>query len=97
MAKFLKWLSFGYEAFLAIPIVGGTFILAYGWIPLGVAFILHLITLILAVKENLGKAGSILGLITSVIGLIPVVGWIMHVATAITLLISNIIDIMKRN
>lgn len=97
MAKSLKWISFGYETFLAIPIIGGAFILGYGWIPLGISFILHLVTLVLSVKNQLGKAGSILGLITSGIGIIPVVGWLMHVATAITLLVSSIMDGKRSN
>lgn len=96
LTKSLKWFSFGYETFLAIPFVGGMIILAYEWIPLGIALILHLVTLIFSIKTRHGKIGSILGIITSIIGLVPFVGWVMHVATAITLLVSSIIDLVKQ-
>jgi hypothetical protein len=87
-SKTLKWVSGGIECFLAIPFLGGFVILSMLWIPLGVMFVLHLITLIFCSNENEGKAGSILGIITSVVGWFPILGWIMHLATAITLMVS---------
>jgi hypothetical protein len=91
----LKWLSFAYEGFLGIPIIGGAFILGFGWAPLGIAFILHLVTLIFSIRQGVGKVGSILGLVTSAIGFIPVLGMIMHIITALVLLVSAIMNNKK--
>lgn len=90
LSKASKWVTFGYEAFLGIPILGGAFILLHGWTPLLIAFILHLIALIFSIRANTSKTGNILGLITSVLGVIPVLGFIMHIGTAFVLLISAI-------
>lgn len=88
MAIILKWITGIFEALLGVPFLGGAFILSMGWTPLFFMFILHLITLIFAHKEGYAKGGSILGLVTSFIGVIPVVGMIMHIITAIVLLID---------
>ncbi|WP_226584908.1 hypothetical protein [Halobacillus litoralis] len=88
ISTLLKWVTGGCEAFLAIPIAGGIFIFSSGWNALMFMFIFHLITLVVSVKENRSYIGSILGLITSVVGWIPLVGWIMHTITAIVLLID---------
>lgn len=84
----LKWVSGGLEAFLAIPFVGGTFVVGLLWTPLIAMLALHIVTLVFSSRENENKHGSILGIITSAIGWIPIVGWIMHVITAIFLLID---------
>lgn len=88
ISTILKWLTGGCEAFLAIPIAGGLFIFSSGWSALLFMFIFHLITLILSIKDKRTYAGSVLGLITSAIGAIPIIGWIMHTITAIILLID---------
>ena len=82
--KVLRWISFSLEALLAIPVLGGAIILGLVWTPLVLMFILHLVTLILSPK----KAGSIVGLIASVLGWIPILGWALHLAAAITLLVQ---------
>ncbi|WP_281202500.1 hypothetical protein [Cytobacillus kochii] len=79
----LKWITGACEAFLGIPFLGGIFILANGWVPLIVMFFLHVITLVLSVRAGENKYGSITGIITSIIGWIPVVGMIMHIITAL--------------
>ncbi|MGP4060787.1 hypothetical protein [Halobacillus litoralis] len=84
----LKWLTGGCEAFLAIPLAGGLFIFSSGWSALLFMFVFHLITLVVSVKDKRTYVGSVLGMITSAIGAIPVVGWIMHTITAIILLID---------
>lgn len=76
------------ESVLAIPVLGGILVLASFWSLLGVMLILHIITLILSIKAGKSKYGSIIGIVANAIGWIPVVGWIMHIATAITLWIS---------
>lgn len=84
----LKWVSGGIEALLAIPILGGLIIVSLAWVPLILMLVLHIVTLVYCNQENESKAGSIVGIITSVLGWIPFVGWAMHVVSAILLLMS---------
>jgi hypothetical protein len=74
-----------YETILAIPIVGAMIIMGWYWIPLLVAVIYHSVTLVYTMKEGGNKVGPILGIITGVIGVVPLLGWSMHVVTAIFL------------
>lgn len=90
LAKLLKWGTFAYEAFLALPFIGGFFVVANGWTPLGIAFLLHAIAVIVLLRERGPFIGNILGLVTSIIALIPFVGWIMHGITAIVLLVEGV-------
>ncbi|ASK62124.1 hypothetical protein CFK37_08080 [Virgibacillus phasianinus] len=88
-ARIMRIITGGFEAFLGIPIIGGIYIMGQGYTPLLVMFILHIITYILSKNNNSATVGSILGIITSLIGWIPFVGFIMHIITAITLLITG--------
>ncbi len=81
----MKWVTGGAEAFLGIPFFGGLFIISQGWIPLFVMLILHIITLLLTSKDGGANGGSILGIITSCVGWVPILGMIMHIITAIVL------------
>lgn len=76
------------EIILAIPVLGGSIVIAMYWTPLGVMFILHLITLILLAKNKEPVYGSVLGIVTSIVAWIPIVGWIMHLITGILLMVS---------
>lgn len=89
-SKILKIITGALEGLLAIPIVGGSIIIAGLYIPLAVMFVLHLISLILASKENKSITGNVLGLITSIAGVIPFLGWAMHLATAIVLTVEAV-------
>lgn len=86
----MKWVTAIAEGFLAIPIIGGAFVLSTNYTALGIMFVLHAITLVLSVREMQGKAASIFGMITSVVSVIPVLGWFLHLLTAIALFISAI-------
>lgn len=88
LSRIMKWVTGGSEAFLGIPLIGGSFILSTSWGALLVMFILHTVTLFIARNEKGNITGSILGMVTSFIGVIPVVGMIMHIITAIVLLID---------
>lgn len=77
-----------YETILAIPIVGGMIIMGWYWIPLVLAVVYHSITLVYTMKENGSKVGPILGVITGVIGVVPLLGWSMHVVTAVFLYVG---------
>lgn len=84
----MKWITGLAETFLAIPIIGGAFVLGTGYNALFIMFILHAITLLLSIREGQGKIAPILGLFTSVVSVIPVIGWFLHLVTAIALFIS---------
>lgn len=86
VAKLFKWGTFAYEAFLALPLIGGLFIVANGWVPLAIAFLLHAVAIVILQGERKPIVGNVLGIITSIIAFIPIIGWIMHGITAIVLL-----------
>lgn len=81
----------GSEAFLGIPILGGAIILGLYW-PLIVMLVLHIVTLIFSLQDRKKMHGSILGIVTSCIACIPIVGMIMHILSAIFLLIDAAIQ-----
>ncbi|WP_442853730.1 hypothetical protein [Bacillus sp. FJAT-27245] len=84
----LKWVTGGLEALLGIPVLGGLIILSTAWTPLFLMAILHIVTIVFAVREDETKAGNILGLVTSVIGWIPFVGMVMHMISAVVILLD---------
>ncbi|GAB4073169.1 hypothetical protein GCM10028778_07600 [Barrientosiimonas marina] len=87
-SRMMKWVTGGCEAFLGIPIIGGSLVFSTTWGILLVMFILHLITLLLANRGNRSIAGSVLGMVTSFVGVIPILGMLMHIITAIILIID---------
>ncbi|MFS0784349.1 hypothetical protein [Bacillus sp. 1P06AnD] len=84
----LKWVTGGLEAFLGIPFIGGATIISLGWTPLAVMLILHILAVVFAYNNGLKAPGNILGIVASVIGWIPFVGMILHILTAIIVLID---------
>ncbi|RNF39462.1 hypothetical protein [Planococcus salinus] len=84
----LLWITGLAEAFLAIPFIGGGFVLSTGYGVLGVMFVLHAVTLFFCFREFSPKSGPILGLITSLLAWIPLVGWALHLITAIVLFVN---------
>lgn len=87
-SKKLKMYSAIGESVLGIPVVGGAIVLKLVFIPLAAMFVLHIVTLIHSNREGVDKVGSILGMITNALGWIPVVGMLMHIATAVVLWVS---------
>ncbi|WP_234293340.1 hypothetical protein [Fictibacillus sp. FJAT-27399] len=88
LSRTLKWVSGGFEALLGIPFVGGTIVVSFLWTPLAIALALHIATLVFSAKEGTARHGSILGIVTSCIAWIPFVGMIMHIISAILLLVD---------
>lgn len=80
------------ELFLGIPFLGGIYIVAHGWAPLMILFVLHIIGIFIVSKEYKSKAGHILGVIGNALGWIPFLGWIFHLVIGITLLIEGLND-----
>lgn len=96
LSTWSKGISGCYEAFLAIPILGGAMILGSGWQLLFIAFFIHLVTLVVSISKNTSFVPSIFGIVASIAGIIPFVGWFLHTVTAILLIVSGIKD-MKNN
>ncbi|GGG11109.1 hypothetical protein [Paenibacillus aceti] len=87
-SRTMKWVTGSFELILGIPIIGGLIIIGTSYIPLFIMFVLHIITLVLSANNQESKYGSIVGIITSLVAWIPFVGMIMHLVTAILLMIS---------
>lgn len=64
--------------------------MATGYWALVIMLALHIVTLVLSVKDNGAIAGSVLGIVTSLIAWIPFLGWLMHVITSIFLMVGAI-------
>lgn len=88
ISRILKLITAIAETYLAIPIIGGLSVLALLWAPLVVMLVLHVITLVKSSNEKSSTAGSILGIITSIIAFIPILGWVFHATTAVVLWIT---------
>lgn len=76
------------ELFLAIPVLGGLLVVNSAYTILFFMLIFHIVTLVLSVTNRESYYGSILGIVTSVIGWIPIVGWLMHLISGIFLMIT---------
>lgn len=87
-SRIMKWITGALEGILAIPLLGGIIVIGTHYWVLPIMLILHIITLGMTKKDNGASAGSILGIITSVIAWIPLLGWLMHLITAVFLLIG---------
>ncbi|WHY22164.1 hypothetical protein QNH28_01515 [Paenibacillus sp. G2S3] len=88
-SKAMKWITGSFEIILAIPILGAAIVIGTWYSALGFMFILHLITLILSLKNNESIYGSVLGIVTSLLAWIPIVGWVLHLITGIVLMVSG--------
>jgi len=87
----MKWLSGGCEAFLGIPIIGGTVILSLAWIPLFIMMAVHVLIVIVALKnkhENDFPTGNVIGLGASIFGFIPGLGMVLHIVAAVFILME---------
>ena len=84
----LKYITGGLEILLGIPFLGALIVVSLLWMPLVVMLVLHIATLVISAKEETKTHGSILGIITSVIGWIPFVGMILHIITGVLLLVD---------
>ncbi len=88
ITRILKWVTGSMEAVLGIPLLGAAIIIGFLWMPLVVMLALHIVTLVIAKQSGESSTGSILGIVTSCVAWIPFVGMIMHVLTAIFLMID---------
>lgn len=87
----LKWCSFGFESFLGIPIFGRFLVLiTANMLPILLG-IVYISTLYLAREYGQYTIGSIAGLIALLIEYISPLSWIMHLITAIIILVESIL------
>lgn len=86
--RILKWVTGSMEAVLGIPILGATIVIGFLWMPLVIMLALHIVTLVISKQAGGSSTGSILGIVTSCVAWIPFVGMIMHILTAIFLMID---------
>lgn len=86
ISRKFKWITGVLEVILGIPVLGYMIAATLAFIPLAVMLVLHIVTLVLSIQDKGKKAGSILGIITSLIAWIPVLDCVMHLATAIVLI-----------
>ncbi|MFB7142216.1 hypothetical protein ACFCYN_21555 [Gottfriedia sp. NPDC056225] len=86
--KTMKWISGGFEALLGIPAIGGSIVIGFGYTPLFIALVLHIITLVLAKKAGVSAFGNIFGIVTSCLAWIPFLGMFLHIFSAIFILIG---------
>lgn len=86
LSKLMKWITGGGEALLGFPILGASIVMGNFYVPLFIMLILHIITLVITKNERGSTTGSVLGIITSCIAWIPLVGITMHILTAIVLI-----------
>ncbi|QKG84964.1 hypothetical protein GXN76_11115 [Kroppenstedtia pulmonis] len=86
--RILKWITGGMEALLGIPFLGGIIVLSSSYSVLGLMLILHIVTLSVSIHMKGARIGSIVGIVTSCIAWIPFIGMIMHIISAILLMVT---------
>ncbi|WP_239773001.1 hypothetical protein [Mammaliicoccus sp. I-M36] len=87
-SQFMQLLTAIFEGLLGIPFFGDLFIFGSGLTVLFVMLVLHIITLYAASRDRRWIAGSILGIIASIIGIVPIIGIFLHWVTFLVLIIS---------
>jgi len=76
------------ESILWIPILWGFIVISTFWIALPLMFAFHVGVIVYLHKRpeaTIPKLGNILGIVTSLVGFIPIVGMICHIITAVVL------------
>ena len=76
------------ETIFAIPVLGASIIIGCLWIPMVLAFVFHIVTLILSKKQK--NVGPIMGILANSVGFIPFVGWVLHILAAIFLWVEAV-------
>lgn len=82
-SRTMKFITGSCEAILGIPIIGGLIVMGYGYTPLLIMAVLHIVAMYLSQKEGTSTTGSKIGLATSLIAWIPFVGMVMHIISAV--------------
>lgn len=88
LSRILLLIGAAFELLLAVPFLGGAFVIGTGYTALGFMFVFHLVTLVFAARERVPFYGPILGMVTSALAWVPILGWILHLVSGIALLIN---------
>ena len=96
-AGVMKIIGAGLEFILALPGFGGALIISLFWLPLLFMLVYHIITLVKSKNLNLPVWGPVVGIVASTVGVIPIVGFMLHWAAFICLLIDGILTVSKKN
>ncbi len=88
VSRILKWVTGSFEAILGISLLGGALVIGAYYTPLFIMLTLHIVTLIFTKKDNGASVGNTLGIITSCIVWVPFVGMIMHILSAVFIMID---------
>ena len=91
----LKFISGAFEAFLGIPFLGGIYIISSGYTPLFIMLCFHIAVVIIAKSQGQTAYGNVLGIVTSCLALIPIVGMLLHMITAISIFIGLLLQTRK--
>lgn len=91
----LKLIASGIEFFLGIPFVGGAFIFANAWGPLLFMFLFYLGILLLSINYGYAKWGAIIGMVISILAIVPVLGMVLHWVAFFTLLLDGIYNLKQ--
>ncbi|WP_214807187.1 hypothetical protein [Exiguobacterium sp. s102] len=84
----LKWMSGGLEAILGIPILGGLIVIGSGYNALWLMLAFHIVVVVLTARAGTVSKGNIVGIVASTVGVIPIVGMLLHIVAAITILLD---------
>ncbi|MGX8176471.1 hypothetical protein ACWS7L_03140 [Exiguobacterium artemiae] len=84
----LKWVSGGLEAMLGIPLLGGLIVIGTGYNALWLMLAFHIVVVVLTARAGRVSKGNIVGIVASTVGVIPVVGMLLHIAAAIVILLD---------
>lgn len=89
-------IAFLYEFYLGIPIIGGLTALSTGLGTVTVAFVIHIIVLILRFVTGHSKAVPIAAIILTCLTFIPVLAWLLHVIIALMYFIDLILGFVSK-
>ncbi|GGH31953.1 hypothetical protein [Paenibacillus segetis] len=87
-SRVMKWITGSLEIVLAIPLFGAAIVIGSFYTALGIMLILHIVTLVLSSQNNEPKYGSVIGIVTSLVAWVPIVGWILHLLSGIFLMVT---------
>lgn len=87
-SKAMKMITGAMEGFLAIPLLGAIIIIATGYYALIGMLILHVLTFVLSIRDKNSVLGPMLGVFASLLGVIPFLGWFLHLIASIVLIVG---------
>lgn len=87
-SKTLKWITGTLEVILALPVVGVSIVLGSHYIVLPIMFVLHLFTFMMTKKDRGAKSGSVIGMVASCIGWLPLLTIAPHLLAAFFLFVN---------